>query len=385
MIIKLNHKNLLTISFGFFLICEIVFAHTIISQAALFLFCGLCICTTKKLYINPFLISYVGMVIVSFAIILSGNALDRQVALSMTYTICLNCLFLFSFSQYCGKVGDSKPVFHTYMKVAIPIATMLVILGIPVILAGGRLTTLGVNSNTISTLVAYSLVIYIYDIVERNAYNIRSFSLMLFMLLVIFLTGSRKGLLIPFIGSYVILCAKKPKKIIKYTLIAMFAFAIALFLIMKIGFLYNMIGYRVEPVLLYLTGAEYEEASLATRTHYIAYAWEHAKENSFRGQGLDCFRTLRQAYDTYSHCNYVELLFSLGWVGTVVYYSSFVLALCAVPRALKKNKKGTVLLLAILIPFMVCDFFNITYYTRRMLILPSTAIMFLQRYAKGKC
>lgn len=146
---------------------------------------------------------------------------------------------------------------------------------------------------------------------------------------------------------------------------------------MNVDFLYNTIGYRLEPLVAYLNNAEYDEASLETRSHFIEYAWINAQDSLIFGHGLDCFRLLPGAWGTYSHCNFLELLYSTGWIGLFIYYSTSISTVLKFYKYI--NDKYTGLLLALLIPFLVCDYMNVTYSNRTAIIIPSLAIMFVGR------
>jgi O-antigen ligase len=209
------------------------------------------------------------------------------------------------------------------------------------------------------------------------------FTIVLFVIVLLF-TASRKGLLIVSSGWYILLCFRNPKAIIKNTLIYGSVAVIALIVLLNVDFLYDVVGYRLEALFFFFQGQDYEEASLFTRNHYLQYAWENSQDSLFFGHGLDCFRVLPKSYGVYSHNNYLELIFSTGFVGLVIYYSTSLSILFKIPKFIKCDHKVVHLLLAILIPYLLCDFMNVTYFTRRMLVVPAITIMFLGKYANEK-
>lgn len=378
--VKVDYKLILTVAFVLFFITELFFPYTWISQIMLFLFGGLGVLTVPRIYKNSFLLSYILFTVWSFAIIFFGFAIDKSVATDMTVTLCFNCMFLFAFTQYCGVINDPIAVFKTYKNICIFASCVFLVFGLPSVISGERLSILGINSNAISSFAAYSLIILIYELYEKKRCDYQDVFVFIVFSLVILLSASRKGVLIPLIGWYVLLCLRKPKKFIKNSLIIAALVIVFVFLVLTIEPLYNVVGYRIEPLLFLLQGAEVEEDSLMTRSHFIQYAWENSQDSLFFGHGLDCFRTLPKAYGTYSHSNYLELLFSTGWIGIAIYYSTAFLTLFKIPAVIKSNKTVAALPLAVLIPFLVCDYMNVTYYTRRLLIIPAIAIMFIGRY-----
>lgn len=147
--------------------------------------------------------------------------------------------------------------------------------------------------------------------------------------------------------------------------------------------LYNLIGYRVEPVLQYLNAENYEEASMETRVDYIELGWLESQKEPFWGHGLSSFQKLKKSYGTYSHCNYVEILYSLGWIGAIIYYLPYVVSLLKAPKFFKKARKYAGLALAILVPYIICDYFRVTYFSRTDIIFPFLAMMLLDKRGIG--
>lgn len=382
--LTVSFKQLFTAAFVLFVVTEIFFPYTLASQVMLFLFCGISLFTLERVRLNAFLISYVLFIVLSMVNIATGHAVDRSIAVDMTTTLCLNVIFLFAFTQYCAIVDDPLSVMQTYKKTCVFVSCILLVFGLPSVIAGERLNAFGINSNTIGGFAAYSLTVLIYEVYQLKQWNRYRALQMIVFVAVILLSGSRKAALIPLIGLYVMVCIRNPKQILKTTLIFAVGAGVLLFLVLNIPALYKIVGYRIETIWWYLQGMEVEEASFNTRNHFIQYGWEEAQGSPLLGHGLNCFRTLTRAYGTYSHNNYIEILYSLGWLGIAVYYSTSVCALLKIPKILKENKSESVLFLALLIPFLICDYFNVTYFTRRLLVIPAIAIMYIWRIGHGK-
>ncbi len=360
-----------------------------ISRILLVLFCGVAILTTwRRIYRNPFLVSYLLFTICSVANIMCGHAVDYATAAKMTFTLGLNCIFIFAFTQYCGACNSLEEFFNKYKLFAIPVAAVAILAGVAGG-AGARMGALGINSNLIGMFIAYALLVHFYfwhkDITEGKVVLWNKNICFLFLFgLAILLTGSRKAFLIPLIGGYILICLHKPRKFFFYTIGAIVFVALILFLLLNVGFLYDTLGWRVEAVLFYLQGNEFEEGSLETRDHFLQLAWESSQDSLIWGHGLDCFKLLRGAYNTYSHSNYLEILYSLGWVGVLAYYSFVLKTLCGVKKAWHNNRRTMELALVILVPFLLCDYSNITYFERTMLVIPTITTLFLNKAAKNE-
>lgn len=188
--------------------------------------------------------------------------------------------------------------------------------------------------------------------------------------LMIILSGSKKGiilLLIPFVVFAVIICIKKPKDIIKFLL----AFIILFFVIIKVPFLYNMIGYRIITFLeafginIFSNNSVYASVDTSTllRIDMIKEAFQLFKNNIFFGNGWNAFSALT-TYRYYSHCNYLEILSSMGIFGFILYYSIY----GNIIYQLKKFKFHTygILSISLILALLISDFSSITMYDNLM-------------------
>ena len=99
---------------------------------------------------------------------------------------------------------------------------------------------------------------------------------------------------------------------------------------MRVEFLYNIIGVRMENFIILLTEGTTTEGSLESRMSLIDIAMAHIKKKPWTGYGFDCFKMVSgmngggkvdaHSEGYYSHNNYIELLFGGGIIGLVLYY-----------------------------------------------------------------
>ena len=296
--------------------------------------------------------------------IIFGHAVDVSIASKMTRTLFLNLLFLYALVCYCRYVHNIKSVLTIYKWVVVAFCVLCLLGGISAVLSGSRLSILGINSNVIASMAAYAGILAFNDILVGRSRSERQVNtyVCVFLLLTILLTGSRKGLLIPIIGIYILICFRKPRKFVLYSITAMIVVAVILFFVLQ-----------------YLAQEEFTEASLDSRSDYILLGWLSSQDSLIFGHGLDCFRTLRYAYGTYSHNNYIEILYSSGWVGISIYYSSFALSIIGLPKTWCSDKENTALVAGILIPFLVCDYMNVSYFSRYMLMIPIVMMLYIRK------
>lgn len=385
--IKFNNATILSILFMLFLVAEVMFEYSTFSRVILLAFVSASVLVSTRLSWHYSLTGYLVFAVWSFVNIFLGYALDRDTAMQMSSTLILNLIFMYGFLCYCRKIKNMWTVLNIFRWIMVLFCLMCVMGALTGSYGNGRLSIMGINSNTIALMMGYAFIIHLHELLQGKkwvGYEQVQYILLMLFLVVILLTGSRKGLLVPIIGVYMFFCVRQPRKVIPYTLLIGGIIGVVLVLLLNVPVLYNIIGYRVEPVLQMLAGEEYDEASLASRMNYIALAWTASQDNLLFGHGLDCFRLLRYAYGTYTHCNYVELLYSLGWVGVILYYSPYIAALLNAPAVAKQDKAAVSLALALLVPYLVCDYMIVSYYTRPLLIIPMMAMIFLRKDGYGR-
>lgn len=156
---------------------------------------------------------------------------------------------------------------------------------------------------------------------KKNIYYILS---LLFIFITLF-TGSKKGLFIILIGIciLIILSSKKRKSSIYKLLFIGIFLGIIYYIVMKVPLFYNIIGHRIEDLMIVLKGGndyKYSLSSSAERMLHIKYAFKIFLTHPFIGVGLDVYRYINPIRVTYAHNNYLELMADLGIIGTILYY-----------------------------------------------------------------
>ena len=380
-VIKKNNATVLNFAFILWLFSEIMFEYSTFSRIALMLFVGLVVLVTRKPRWSYALTWYGLFVLWSAINIWTGNAIDKNVAIKATQTVFLNLIFLWALVNYCEYIGSIETVLGIFKWVIFIICIPCFFGGLGAVLSGGRLTILNINSNAIAMMAAFAVIVFIHGCTgrRRDGKWYIEICVIAFLILTILMTGSRKGLIIPIVGVYIMACFRKPGKFVVNTLvIALLAFVV-LYALLNVPFLYDLVGYRVEPVLQYMQNEDFDEASLASRLDYIELAWKESQNSPFWGHGLACFHTLRGAYETYSHCNYVELLFSLGWTGAIIFYFPYLQGLLYTPYAFKRKKDHVALAVALMVPFLICNYFAVTYNVRSYIFIPTICMLILRR------
>lgn len=157
------------------------------------------------------------------------------------------------------------------------------------------------------------------------------------------LTGSRAGTFIVAIYLFLeyLLRARSLVSQVKILLITALVVGVVYLLIMKVDFLYNIVGSRFEVL---ISGALEEEGfedktSAGNRENMIELGMSLFRQRPWFGWGLDNF-TQMSPYNTYSHNNFIEVVVSSGVFGFVLYYGGILyLLICAWRNRKSENQE----------------------------------------------
>lgn len=235
-----------------------------------------------------------------------------------------------------------------------------------------------INPNTITwTFGILALFTIVFALSERKVFY---FLLYVFELLIIFLTGSKNGLLLALIP--IIVYGIDALKEINIRVIAsiMIFVIIVWILIHSLSVLYTLIGKRIDSM-LYTIGlsnniktitAGIDMSSTEKRIRMIVAAAEMFWEKPILGWGIGAFaRTAGFGY--YCHNNYMEILVSSGILVFIIYY--VYLGICFFKALyMKKCKKKDIAIMLFLslalLDFSTVNFYsNVIFYVRTILML----------------
>jgi len=330
----------------------------------------------SKMPLPFYYLGFLLFILYGAANILFGNVINSQIARTMVISLLLNLLMIISVVQYIYMTNDAPRVLRITELGIFTTAFVVVILSLGTITQGRLGGGTEINSNMLAILCVYGFVLSMYlrknDKISRYASWFRMF----FYLLVILLTGSRKGLVMIVLAVVVIQVIFEKNNILhllRNALIAAIVVMAIYILIMNVEVLYNIVGVRVENLLKYLSEGTTDEASLADREKLPALGMEYFKQKPWTGYGYDCFklvsgkgpngRVSQGEIGFYSHNNYVELLFGGGIIGFVLYYTPVVYLLIKLMRRTRKDLCITYLL-AMLISLLSVEYARVTYYAR---------------------
>ena len=181
-------------------------------------------------------------------------------------------------------------------------------------------------------------------------------------------TGAKSSVFpIIFVFAIMVLGVSDDVKIIRRNLIILVVAGIVAFVaIMVVPPLYGVIGYRIAELFTGVNAAEPDlHTSTGQRMAMIAAFKEHFWEAPLFGHGFYSFKEMPYSkFEEYRegteilyrnvqlHMNYMEVLFSYGIVGFVLYYWFPVYIII---RAFKANKMAKIMIFSIMISFVFMD------------------------------
>lgn len=189
----------------------------------------------------------------------------------------------------------------------------------------------GWNPNVLGMQVAFAFCFCIWlfneQFLKKGKKNMALLALSIFYILIVFLTGSKKALLIAalFPTLQYILFQRKNK--MRYFLVTMIGFIIGYYLIFNLPFLYKSIGLRIDQFIYSLgqihTG---DRSGDLARLAMIELGWEQFLKRPLFGYGAWNYAYLNGMINSvhiYSHNNYIEMLVNYGVFGATLYYSAY--------------------------------------------------------------
>ena len=225
------------------------------------------------------------------------------------------------------------------------------------------------NINDIGVLVAFSSIITIYKMLfcKFKIYNL----FIIFNIILIAATGSRKALIFLILGAIIIFFYKYSSKnifinLFRYVLIL----AISFFTFKLISDLqmFSILNDRMEGLVNFFTGEGNADGSTLTRFRMLNIGWEQFLQNPLLGIGIASSGELLAStigWRTYLHNNYVELLSGGGLIGTILYYLMFILPAIQLFQQRNIEERNIILCLIIIFLLLIMDFGAVSYGSKK--------------------
>lgn len=229
--------------------------------------------------------------------------------------------------------------------------------------------TLG-NPNTLSLIMVTSMLssmIYLRraEKINKILYYYQYFNILISMY-IIFLTVSKKGI---FAGTlllsiFIFLNMKTPKNFFKLAFFIGIGATILLNYVNLDDFFtfYDRIIHRFTAMQTSLSSGNNLGTSTGERMYFIELGLKYFTEKPLIGYGINNFNMVAR---TYSHNNYVELLFGVGLIGTLIFYSIYFQLFKIV--FFMKDYYLKVIFIAYILILLILDMANVSYGSKILL------------------
>ena len=183
--------------------------------------------------------------------------------------------------------------------------------------------------NTVSQVLAFAIIIaYYFLTTEKNNKYLKGMYIffIVFSIWNIYITGSRKGILMPVVEVfiYIIITNRKSMvKMIKAMFIMIIIGGVSLYFLSKNTDLWS----RMVIMFQMIFNGETLDESTQLRSYFISLAVQMFADRPILGQGINSFVGVLYAEigkEMYSHNNYLEIASGLGITGVIVYYWYYV-------------------------------------------------------------
>lgn len=355
----------LSFLYALWFVAEVCFAHTLFSQITLFLFvAGAAVVFLLYRNASPSLLLavYLLFCFVAYLNIRLGYSIVPAQSYDLLQTLLLNFVFFLALDYYythCTDVG-SFAFYRLFVALAVVVS---LILSVQNLMTYGTLLfrEQDINPNTVAIFDAYA----VFLLIVRGKHRLWIFPLAVFILL----SGTRKAVILLAVAVLLYYCFKYPKRLPKY--VAAFGVLCLLLWLLctRVNVLYETIGQRMEALFRYLSGGEGDN-SILSRADFAELGMRHFRRRPWIGNGINCFHTLPGAFDTYSHNNFVELLFSVGVIGFAVYYLMYaILIIQSVRLWFQTRNENALFALCLSVSALAIEYAIVSYYSRSSLFI----------------
>lgn len=363
---KKNRIEVWDIIFIFWFVTNAVYNHTMIGIIGQTLFIiysiTMMIVGRSKLKWPSILVYYLIFCLIVYINIDNGFSIVPKDSIFMLNVLLRNAIFFFCLYQYIINKNISKirdiVVFSCF-------AASILMLILQYQITGSFSMRVesedGFNGNiqavTNSIIACWVIIEKCYSVPKR-------YIVIVILLLFSILAGTRKALIVFIACLSLYYLLSDTSKIILNIVRVLLLLIFALYIVMEVPFVYEIIGHRIESMFSFVNGGE-TDASTDSRIYYIELGLYHFSNRPWIGYGINCFKSSPGAYGVYSHCNYVELLFSVGILGFIAFYAMHAkIAYTAIKTYFCSHNIYSTLAISFLVGVFLYDYGMVSYLER---------------------
>lgn len=297
---------------------------------------------SKKFYFNRFL--SIHLLFVLFCTISSIYAIDKIIALNKVKTLILIYVVMFFLANYISTYKKIDKILNCFIYSGV-FASLYIIKNSDFSVINRYGDVLG-NQNQMALIIGVSVIMCLYMIINKKGYKYIIF--IIIMVPTILLTGSRKGIFFLIFNLIFIIYLNNRKKIknwVESIFLIIGLIGLLLYLVYNIPFFYEILGTRLDSLILSINGQGVGDASIKMRSYMITFGLESFYKEPFCGYGIDNYRVLvgkAIGQYTYAHNNFIELLVDVGALGFMVYYSTHLILIKQMLKSIKIYNNKTI-------------------------------------------
>jgi O-antigen ligase len=291
----------------------------------------------KKLVINLTLVAFLLFIVV--CALSAFYAVNPSLVYSKVMTLLLVFVLILSVGNYLDTVDKIEKTIHYFVYGGF-IASIYIFLNADFTEVTRFGSQLG-NVNAIGIIIGISDTFAFYLWLTERKF--RHLIMLVAMLPIILITGSRKALFFIIFNFLIILFLRSSSslmKIIKFMIISGLGLIVAFYLIYHVKLLYEILGTRMDNLFAFILGKGTREGSLNARSYMAQFGLHVFGQKPWLGYGIDNYRVLLKnelGSGTYSHNNFIELMVGTGVIGLSTYYLTHLFALKGLVGARKEH------------------------------------------------
>lgn len=390
---KIKTEKILDFLFAIWVISTIVMPTSIVGKITTLILVVLIIVLLgiKKTRLTKF--STLDFLFFTFTIMqyILGIAIYKSSSLETSFTILYNLFFSAAIISYLMNKKDLAEFSEIYAKSTFfSLFILFIIYGInsksmrfntniPIYFIGGHSST--------SLAIMAAIPCYFLILLGKKENNKKNIILSLLLFILSLLTGTRKTIII-FGVSFLIILPLKNKhinfiKLLKICIYTSVALVISTFLLMKVPFLYNIVGNRFEGAIMSINVSteRITDDSIRVRERMSDRANYLISKKRYTGWGMDYFRASTQnELGYYTHNNFYEILIGGGIIGFTIYYLKYLVLGISILKIRCKDKNMSLFLFLFFIAMIIIELWQVTYIYRFILIYQSILIAIIYSY-----
>ena len=279
-------------------------------------------------------------------------------------------LIVFSFLQFSVNYGFDLDKIIACLFVAILINIFYVVTVIDLTALGevqlGKAMIDGWNGNGIGFMAGEGVLaaFYLFDKSRGTVRKIFFLASIVFLSVIVMFTGSRTAFVMLLAGIVLYFYIKFPTKIFRNIIITLILLYAALYMMMNVESIYNVLGSRFEGLFALFSGEGEVDSSSSIRDEFMRNGKQWFFEEPFLGYGVNNYKELNVLATgkfTYAHNNFIEIAVDFGIIGLAWYYLVYLYLIIKMLKQAKNNRL-IAFLLASLLSSLISQYGTVSYY-----------------------